>query len=63
MVELRSKQGVKIVKTEQEYSIFVNALKIQGGFIHGSQSHVDFEHPIKYAIFIYWEAPLNAEVK
>lgn len=71
MVEIRSKQGVKIVRdtTPQsvtaQYNKFVNTLKSHGGFVHGSQSHVTCETNTNYfihTIFIYYELPKDVDI-
>ena len=69
-VELRSKQGCKIVRDTNvfisaKYDQFVNKLKSYGGFVHGSQSHVT-QVPntayFEYTIFIYYEVPKDVDV-
>ena len=71
-VELRSKQGCKILRDtvslelDNKYNIFVNKLKSKGGFVHGSQSHVTPKpntYMFEYTIFIYYELPKDADIQ
>ena len=70
-VELKTREGVKIVKditiqsVEAQYNKFVNKLKTHGGFVHGSQSQVTCEANTNfflYTIFIYYGLPKEIDI-
>jgi hypothetical protein len=71
LTQLNSKQGCKILRETTtlgamaKYDKFVNNIKSNGGFIHGSQSHVTQvpnTQMFEYTIFIYYEVPRDVEV-